>query len=193
MTRMTATSREDNPHPTSFGSQLLWSDVNVCDDVILPEPGSYLLRTYLEIADLDRRLRTGFELHGSDEVHFHGSPGEITGRNWEALAAFYNVALDPPPPLYRKAQANTTQSFDTQLVGEDYLTITLPEGYHFMWIQPDDPRPALHDGGGGLLGHIDPFTSRNQQILRAGATHREASDDGRALVDLRPQGDTPTM
>jgi hypothetical protein len=156
-------------------------DIRLTYDVILPEPGSYLLRTYLEIADLDRRLRTGFELHGSDEVHFHGSPDEITGRNWEALAAFYDVALDPPPPLYRKAQANTTQTFDTQLVGEDYLTITLPEGYHFMWIQPDDPRPALRDGGGGLLGHIDPFTSRNQQILRAGA--RTNSFDWRYLYD----------
>ena len=37
MVQMTVTSRNDNPHTTSFENQLLWSGVKFCEEFILPE------------------------------------------------------------------------------------------------------------------------------------------------------------
>ena len=70
-------------------------DIRLTYDIIVPEPASYLLRHYIELAQLKTDLERGFKLTLS--------PTGITRHTWQDLSNQYDVALDPPPLIPPKA------------------------------------------------------------------------------------------
>ena len=97
-------------------------------DLVIPEPGSYLLRKYYYLQYLNDVL--------SKPNEFRLSPEVISRYNWLDLASTYEVSLDPPPDeyVYVNEQTEKVYSQDIQGVYLGFLELTLPHGYEFYAI-----------------------------------------------------------
>ena len=116
-------------------------------DITIPEPGSYLMRLYREIEDLDRRIATPPRMPA---VY------EITPENYTSLQTTYGVLLEPPPST-RPVQASTTTPYpgtnDMEVAGS--IELPIPEGFELdpTSVEPDEPVEAWkgwRDAGGGV-------------------------------------------
>lgn len=93
-------------------------------DIVIPEPGSYLLRKYSLLHLLKTEL--------AKPNPFNLSPTSITRDNYESLAKQYGAPLDPPPEsmVYAWAYDEVT-STGTNMAGYKIVELALPEGYEF--------------------------------------------------------------
>ncbi len=135
-------------------------DVRLTYDVVIPEPGSYLLRKHIRLKELNEAL--------AQPNPFDLKPSRITRENWEDLSAEYGVALEPPPPAKVTTSAHAETTFASKLIGWDFVNLSLPDGYEFIdWsakgssIQRDNVRAAF----------TDPLTTENTNRLDGGAKH----------------------
>jgi hypothetical protein len=75
-------------------------------DIVIPSPGTDLMRKIEEVAALDAQINTPFT--------FSLAPGQITRQNWEGLAATYQASVEPPAKEKQKflASADVQKSHD---------------------------------------------------------------------------------
>lgn len=106
-------------------------DVRMTYDIVVPEPGSYLLLRHIRIARLESLIEKQFELQGAHEAGWNGTPSGITQRNWRAIAHVFGTALDPPPLQVLPTSAQTELTYSSRTIGTGFLEISLPEGYRF--------------------------------------------------------------
>lgn len=105
-------------------------------DVMIPEPGNYLLRKYIEIDIIEKELRKPNPF--IDEVKF------VDRSNYEEFGKKYGVAITPPPKevnSYTKRHEITNSEPKSQLGKLDFIEIILPEGYEI-----DVPMPKNTEG-----------------------------------------------
>jgi len=137
-------------------------DVRLTYDIVIPEPGSYLLRRYWRLKEIEDLLNESFE--------FTMSPLLIDEESVDDLSLQYGVALDPPPKKEVWTFAHDTKIFSDRVVGDDILNLVLPKGYIF---DPDSATPlgfdVTVDGSHEYAGFIDPLEHFNKNNLRAGA------------------------
>ncbi len=151
-------------------------DIRLTYDIVIPEPGSYLLRKYFLLKAISDELEKPNQ--------FNISPGDISrsgDNSWEALSKTYGVSLEQPPRDIFHAEASEIVTIS----GKDgfpgwqtrFLQITLPDGYEFYipWqasmndIHRDyvELYPAVHlvDSDGHFIekyyGSINGYASEN--------------------------------
>lgn len=140
-------------------------DVRLTYDIVIPEPASYLLRKYILLANLQALAAQPFALQVT--------PQNITGDNFRDLATKYNASLDPPPLTYQTAFGYAEQTYSTQVVGADFVTITLPDGYEFDYVSPvisaEGSTIQTDEHPPRKIGKADVEESHNINVLRGGA------------------------
>jgi hypothetical protein len=99
-------------------------DVRLTYDIVIPEPGSYLLRKYIQLKLLNDEL--------AKPNPFNLSPTNITPDNCDALTEMYGASLEPAPKDPFPTSAHGEQAYSkAQPYGHSTLEIILPEGYEF--------------------------------------------------------------
>src|SRR5947209_1123358 len=92
-------------------------------DIVVPEPGSYLLRRHIQLADLEARLAA--------PNPFNVTPDNITASNYMNLAAQWGASLDPPPPETVTTFGHSEQVYHDPTEGFAFVDLALPDGYYF--------------------------------------------------------------
>ena len=136
-------------------------DIRLTYDFVIPEPGSYLLRKYIELDELETKL--------TKPNPFNESPAGISRQNWESLSARYKVSLDPPPDPYFTASAHGEKVFSQRNVGWDYVEIQLPESYEIDSYSARGSSIVEDGGNHSSRGYIDPLDNENSTLLEGGA------------------------
>lgn len=133
-------------------------DVRLTYDLAIPEPGSYLLRKYIQLRNLKKRL------HQANP--FNLTPKHVTRTNWMDLAQRYKAGLEAPPDEYVTTSAHGQVIYSTQLVGLDFVELTLPDGYEF-WSWEGKGSSAWK--GKERAGVVDAENGYNGARLNSGA------------------------
>jgi len=143
-------------------------DVRLTYDIVLPEPGSYLLRKYIQLKLLNDAL--------AKPNPFNLSPADITldpdrlPDRLNELMRIYGVSLDPPPDEYVYTAVHEEQTFSNQrIVGVGYLDIMLPEGYEFCVWNATGSAVTANGDKPKTAGKIDTRLSFNTNQLNSGA------------------------
>jgi hypothetical protein len=146
-------------------------DVRLTYDIVIPEPGSYLLRKYVLLERIQNELAkpNPFTLASSSiSRNPRSSPS-----GWGILAETYGVSLDPPPDEFIHLPVKHTVAFSRATGGPGFLELLLPEGYNF-----NSCVPAATTGVGdseeywlGINGKVYPSLTLNTSRLLAGALH----------------------
>ena len=108
-------------------------DLRLTYDIVIPDPGSYLLRKHV----LLRRIKN--ELAKPNP--FILGPSDITDENWESLAKQYGASLDPPPPQDLPPSTVTQdlayeKSMTVGVYHKGSFQIPLPAGYTIESCEP---------------------------------------------------------
>jgi LysM repeat protein len=132
-------------------------DVRLTYDIVIPEPGSYLLRKYILLKGLTDEL--------AKPNPFDLAPTGIDDKNYTELAEQYGIYLEGPLDetvhIFARAENKYVESMPES--GYDTLELSLPEGYEFeSW----EAHPCPHPGG--YIFHIDPLEAENSSRLEAG-------------------------
>jgi hypothetical protein len=133
-------------------------------DMLIPEPGSYLLRKYIRLKNLNDEL--------AKENEFDLSPSQISRANWENYSRKYDVSLEPPPleVIYRTFRAD--KSFSQRTIGYDHLEIALPDGYNIhRYNSQGSEFFVTRDGVTKRSSYLDPLKSLNQGQLESGSKY----------------------
>jgi hypothetical protein len=114
-------------------------------DVTLPEPGSDILSKIVEIREIQTALGQGFGASGSTQpwARFDLQPTMLSRSNYQALAATYGVAIEPPPAAeVRIVRGFSRQwsSFDESKRAENTsYDIEVPQDYFVSSVQTELP------------------------------------------------------
>lgn len=134
-------------------------DVRMTYDIVIPEPGSYLMRKYVKLQRLKDEFEKAFTLNFT--------PTSITRNNWPSLGAQYGVAIDAPPAEYVSIVAKDYQTYSSRTISFAHVEVRLPDGYSF------DSMSALGssivNSSNQSAGKIDVLDPQNQARLSAGA------------------------
>ncbi len=94
-------------------------------DIVVPEPGNYLLRKYLELKQIQDRIDKGFV--------FGLTPEDITEDNYFEKAGEYGVSLPEPPKAMRKTYVDVLEDYrpdgEHPKVGVRTIDTEFPEGH----------------------------------------------------------------
>ncbi|MGI8316885.1 hypothetical protein [Halobacillus mangrovi] len=145
-------------------------------DLVLPEPGSYLLRKHLQLKQLEDEL--------NKPNPFDMNPSSIDKDNWMRLSAKYDTALEAPPkePIYVSTHAEKT--FTDRIVGFDYLEIAMPNGYEIVGVEAKGSKIFRKNGDTDnyednedfsekrVSGYIEPKKSYNIDKIRESPSNR---------------------
>jgi hypothetical protein len=108
-------------------------DVRLTYDIVIPEPGSYLLRKYERLAEIAKELS-----RGNPFVDF---PSNITRDNYPQKEKQWGISLPPPPLPINYVPFTTTEPLPVALSeGTGYsktgfLPLEVPEGYYISDVQ----------------------------------------------------------
>ncbi len=130
--------------------------VRLTYDVVLPEPGSYLLRRYQRLAAIDAELGAESSL----PIAVSG----ITRETWQDLASEYGAALSAPPEERVHVVATASES-GNNIVAFRHVDVQLPEGY---WFESWDAEGESIRRDRGSAGFIEPLKAENSARLNAG-------------------------
>ena len=149
-------------------------DIRLTYDIVIPEPGSYLLRKYVLLEAINDELAkpNPFQLSPASIDPELGGP-----TSWQSLSDRYDVSLDPSPEAFYYTTAKKTVTFSKSQGERDYLEITLPpeyefyswkgnDGFYFVNIFDNNGQPVGWKGG-----KLDAMQSDNANRLNAGAKH----------------------
>lgn len=114
-------------------------DVRLTYDIVVPEPGSYLLRKYIQLKEIEEKLTqpNPFDLISPNHIvrevksvsHWLAPQKKPS---WEELAQRYQVALEPPPEEIIHATFTVKITYaKNKKSGIDYEFLDLPEDYEF--------------------------------------------------------------
>jgi hypothetical protein len=135
-------------------------------DIVVPEPGSFLLRRYIELENVERALAEPFNLPVS--------PSALNDDTWTWYRDTYRAPIEPPPAREVPCQGHEQVTYGGQQVnGVGYVELSLSDGYQFdpsrfvvaegeAW---KDRRPDR--GGGTRVGVIDAMKADNVSRLHA--------------------------
>ncbi len=104
-------------------------------DIVVPEPGNYLLRKYLKLLEIQEEIDAGdpFDL----------SPEEINKTNYLKYAGEYGVSLPEPPKAMRKTYTDVLEDYipdgEHPKVGVRTIEIEFPEGYKIYEVKVVSP------------------------------------------------------
>ncbi|NAS30350.1 hypothetical protein GTQ40_05155 [Flavobacteriaceae bacterium R38] len=136
-------------------------DVRLTYDLVLPEPGSYLLKDYIKIKLLKERLK--------EDIPFGLSINEITESNWQTLSNTYKVALNPPPPQTKRMTYGMEVNLRKDYFAFRHLEIKAPDDYY---IDPENTQGIssgiITERRGRKIAFVDPFNVQNKNRLRNG-------------------------
>jgi hypothetical protein len=108
-------------------------DARLTYDLVIPEPGSYLLRKYIYLKALEDALALPFYL-GFSATDI--SDSIVSPFYWDSLSKRYDVALEPPPleEIYVSSQSAELKynGEKNNLRLDSFIEIQLPEGYNFF-------------------------------------------------------------
>ena len=111
-------------------------------DLVIPEPGNYLLRRYLELLEIQEKIDRG--------LIFNLTPEDITEDNYFEIAKRYKVSLPPPPEKYLyKAFVDVLEDprppkDENVKTGVRTIEIKFPEGYKITEIHIIDPPNGVY-------------------------------------------------
>jgi hypothetical protein len=131
-------------------------------DMLIPEPGSYLLRKYIRLKNINDEL--------AKENPFDLSPSQINRMSWENYSRIYDVSLEPPPleRIYRTFRAD--KSFSQRTIGYDHLEIALPDGYYIQSYNSEGSEFFVtRNGTTQRSSYLDPLKYLNQTQLEGGS------------------------
>lgn len=128
-------------------------------DIVLPEPGSYLLRQHLRLQTIEQELAA--------ERILPVAISSLTRESWRDLASEYGARLDPPPVEHVRTMA-TAQQGGKNVVAVHHLDISLPEGYEFESWDANGTR-ILEDRR--RAAYIDTLEDQNNAALQWGLRH----------------------
>jgi len=143
-------------------------DSRLTYDITIPEPGSYLLRAYREIEDLEAIL--------SSDPPTPPSFSTVTPDRHAQLASMYNVPLDAPPAPQRVGNTRSITLSGARSAGSSTVDVPVPAGYALSastmaaevldsrrdgritsWAQPRVPENRARIGDGAYVGSY-PWT-----------------------------------
>ncbi|MEN3369061.1 MAG: hypothetical protein V7609_1204 [Verrucomicrobiota bacterium] len=142
--------------------QLFRTDARMTYDLVIPEPGSYLLRKYIR----RQRLAQG----AAKPLEFIETPAVITPQRIAELTAKYRVSL-PAPPAPRTLTFHAEQTFSQKQQGQAFLELTWPSGYVYENASVQATDALQNNEAVGLLDSLDGFNkNRLAASVAAGAT-----------------------
>jgi len=113
-------------------------------DIVIPEPGFYLLRKYIELMDIQERIDKGFIF---DDL----TPEDITEDYYLTLAGKYGVDLPDPPKAMRKTFVDVLEDYlpdgENPKVGVRTIEIEFPEGYKIEEVKVVSPHLRYENHG----------------------------------------------
>lgn len=134
-------------------------------DLVIPEPGSYLLRRYFELDRIEKEL-----LHGTAEQP--PQIGEISETSWQDLSRQHGVVLDPPPQP-KELSVSAEIAFNNVKSGSGFLELDAGDGYQIEWLnaqtEPAYENPTSEKDG-TQVGVIDDANRENQNLLETRPT-----------------------
>jgi hypothetical protein len=147
-------------------------DLRMTYDIVVPEPGSYLLRKHIQLGMLEQALAQPFIMPIKAAEISRGAPGATGPSDWVVLSGVYGVSLPPPPPPEQPAQGEAEVKFVKQQNGDGFVKVTLPEGYEFSSWQGHDRNYSqmVRDDDGNTwpfdYGSIDALNQENSDRLK---------------------------
>lgn len=151
-------------------------DVRLTYDIVIPEPGYYLLRKYIQLKRMDDALARPNPFSLAPSSITKGTANTTGPTDWDVLEKQYGAVLTPPPkesiPLTVSAEVKLAQQYE----GRACLEIALPEGYEFQqWHGRGQDKKDLVKHDDTLweesVGRIDPLQYHNTTRLEAGLKH----------------------
>jgi hypothetical protein len=145
-------------------------DMRMTYDIVVPEPGSYLLRRHLQLRNVEQALAQPFVMPITPANITRGTPGAEDAGDWAVLSNQYGVSLPKPPPEEEPVQVTEPVKFSTQQRGDGFVELTLPEGYAFKsWLGHDRQyeKQVLDDDNTWpfQFGSIDTLNGENSARL----------------------------
>lgn len=132
-------------------------------DIVIPEPGSYLLRKYALLKVLAEEISKPFT--------FTILPWEINQGNYLKLAALYGALPDSPPDPTVDIVGHVQKTFSTVSSGTDFLELKLPDNYEFKTWSAEGSIVTRSEIDVQRLARLDPLTVVNTNILESGAKY----------------------
>ncbi|HDN83030.1 MAG TPA: hypothetical protein ENG50_01555 [Candidatus Altiarchaeales archaeon] len=131
-------------------------------DIVIPEPGFYLLRKYIELMKIQEQIDKGlvFDLTPEDIVGGKEDPA-LEGKDYVSpekldnyylkLASDYGVELPEPPKAMRKTFVDVLEDYlpdgENPKVGVRTIEIEFPEGYKIDEVEVLSPSMSGYEGG----------------------------------------------
>jgi hypothetical protein len=103
--------------------ELFQYDIRLTYDITVPEPGSYLLRMYVELDRLQEQIDRGPQ---------NPPPiSSLTPENWQRTRDQFGVAVEPPPgPKEIRASQSVTYPGDDNSFTAATVDLIIPDGYY---------------------------------------------------------------
>lgn len=136
-------------------------------DLVLPEPGSYMLRRYIRLRQIEEALKAPIPL----DVRI----SDIQPDTWQRIAEEQDVSLVPPPTPEIQMSFGREIMLSRDLFAYGHIEIKVPDGYA---IDPDRivalGSGMVTEGDGRNIAYVDPMEPENRNRLRAGGANDPA-------------------
>lgn len=147
-------------------------DIRLTYDIVIPEPGSYLLRKYILLRAINEELAKPNAFALSPTVISDDETSQPLTTHWTTLAKDYGVSLDFPP--LRQIERKVTQEFTYTKQHKDaniahyvgYVDVDLPEGYEFERIEKIASHNAITLDQGKDAIAIEPLIENKDAIFK---------------------------
>ena len=120
-------------------------------DIVIPEPGFYLLRKYIELMNIQEQIDSGLD--------FDLTPEGITEDNYLDKANEHKVSLPPPPPrelfkTFVDSLEDPSPSKELCKTGIRTIEIEFPEGYIITDIEIKEPANGVYFNQHKVVGEV---------------------------------------
>lgn len=133
-------------------------DERLTYDLVVPEPGSYLLRKHVELARIAQEL--------ANPRPSLLRPSLVVPENWTYYRDLFGAGVEPPPPDQVPVQGAATVTYaGSKIRGTAYVELAAPDGYEYdpASFSVDAP-PVWH--GGNNVGQIQGQETENRNRMR---------------------------
>lgn len=163
--------------------------VRLTYDLVLPEPGSYMLRQHIRLRQIEDQLK--------ESIPLAVTLGSLQPETWQSIAEEYDVALEPPPPSSINLSFGREIPLSQNYFAYGHIEVKVPEGYE---IDPDHINAygsgIQTEGSGRAIAYVDTLAAENGNRLRAGgksdpaflwrfvvdASNEEAAREGEVIL-----------
>ncbi len=165
------------------------TDVRLTYDIVIPEPGNYLLRKYILLEQLNKEIAKPYSFDLNPKIISRELPAQCQTKvkltapsadskatdytyssaesptSWVYLAKQYRVSLMPPPDEYKSFVFTAEAVYSGgQLNSTGYIDIDIPEGYEYYSCKCENGSINTL-GEKGALGSLLTWEEKNVPLL----------------------------